>query len=63
MPGEIDNSDIKSYILYRREERGIVSSQIQNDDDIELIKGNEYFEFSPSLWKFFFDLYGAKPII
>jgi hypothetical protein len=34
MPGEIDNTDLKSYIQYMREERGVNGSQPLNDDDI-----------------------------
>ena len=60
MPTEIDNNDLKSYIKYRRNE---ISFSKDNDDEIELVKGSDYYEFSPALWSFFYHLYGCKDII
>jgi hypothetical protein len=60
MPGEIDNSDLYQYILYARAERTI---DHQYDDDLQLGKGDDYFQLSPALWRFFYDLYGCRHII
>lgn len=60
MPKEIDNSDLRSFIEYRRNTR--IGYQ-DNDDDIIINKGTEYYEISPALWTFFYNLYGSRSII
>lgn len=33
------------------------------DTDIQLTKDEDYFEFPYQLWRFFYEIYGCRPII
>ncbi len=59
LPGEINNQNMKSFILQKRKE----NPDSSNDDFIELKHGEDYYEFSYQTWRFFIETYGGGPTI
>jgi len=51
---------LRNFILTWRQQNNSYSNA---DTDITLAKDDDYFEFPYSLWKFFYDIYGCRPII
>lgn len=60
MPNEIDNTGLRNFIISWRQQKVTYNN---TDNDIELVKQEDYYEFPYNLWKFFYDIYGCRPII
>ena len=55
LPGDINNTYLANFITEERRKRHFP----EDDDDLELEEGKDFFQFGEELWKYFYNQYNC----